>query len=39
MDEVMSGLSCRVSLYRDEARRGVSVAAEPWACIALAKSR
>ena len=23
----MSGLSCRVSLYRDEARRGVSVAA------------
>ena len=25
----MSGLSCLVSLYRDEARRGVSVAAAP----------
>ena len=24
----MSGLSCLVSLYRDEARRGVSVAAD-----------
>ena len=28
-DEVMSGLSCRACLYRDEARRGVSVAAAP----------